>query len=165
MTSTDQTHTVPVPQSPPELEDIAKLEKDIEHLKGLIKEMKDEIAALKSEPNKNTSTKDELRPLYSKDIKQPTEYNGDRQKFLVWHESFTNMLFCRHQKWANLVKVIKGQAEHRIKSENEVKDKLTNVDPEMAEDVEDYRRQLYRHLMDYTTVNLKVEAMAVGETG
>ena len=97
-------------------------------------------------------------------MKPPAEYDGNRKDFLSWHESFTSMLSCRSANWKKIIAFIVRLKEKRIKNIEHMKTLMLQEDDldGVREYLEEYRKQLYRHLMDYTKDDLKVKLMTGG---
>ena len=87
-----------------------------------------------------------------KDFKLPPEYDGNRNGFLNWHDSFTLMLRTNSIKWGKVVDWLKSRKEKRIvdgaaKAEYE---KIVEPDKYILENFDIFQRHMYRYLLDCT---------------
>ena len=122
---------------------IIELEKELKNILDTVKESKeksDDDEDNKKDTHKHTH---DLKPLTTKDIKTPTEFNGSKDEFLMWHENFTTMLLCRTPSRQHIVDYIKECKDQRIKGTNEVKEAMeAKGHDKISENIQEYQTQL-----------------------
>ena len=90
----------------------------IGELECMVQQLRADLLLLKVELTKPeyTAPKEfELKPMHSRDMKAPPDFDGSRKHFASWHESFTSMLTCRIPKWQSLIDWLKARKEKKLK--------------------------------------------------
>ena len=147
----------------------AQMNQRIADLESKLDVMQKSIDAIKAQSSKPEvynygEDVDKPKPLTFKDMKPPAEYAGGRKDFLSWHGGFTTYLACRSESWRKLIDFIVSKKEKRIMDLDDFKDRMKEMNDlrGIAEHIEEYQKQLYRHLMDFTKDELKTTIMTGG---
>ena len=147
----------------------AQMNQGIADLESKLDVMQKSIDAIKAQSSKPEvynygEDVDKPKPLTFKDMKPPAEYAGGRTDFLPWHGGFTTYLACRSESLRKLIDFIVSKKEKRIMDLDDFKDRMKEMNDlrGIAEHIEEYQKQLFRHLMDFTKDELKTTIMTGG---
>ena len=91
-----------------------------------------------------------LRPLDVKDMKKPSEFDGDAIEFPSWHERFKSLLVTRDHRWKELFAAIEGRLTQRIESVEKFRMEILGEYPKVATKLLAFSEQLYSYLMSYS---------------
>ena len=152
--------------------DVTTIDQD-DTVKGMMKMMKSMIENYekrldvmqkeiqkKTEKNDDNDDKEKLKPINFKDLKLPSEYDGDSKDYMEWHTRFKALLVNRTGAWGKLLEVVEQFGNKKIKDIEEIKDKLRdkNLD-NIEQQIEEYSLQMYTYLGSYTKGNLHARVL------
>ena len=150
----------------------------IAELENLIQQLRSDMQALQMDLNNarfksydNSIDNLDIKPMNGKDMKAPPDYDGSRKNFASWHESFISMLTCKTPKWQIILDWLKSRKEQKIHTGTalaefrEYAKQYGIKDTSVETHFDQYQKQLYRYLLDYTKEKQRMDVMAMKEKG
>ena len=121
----------------------ARFAREVEKIKlentKLMKEVKTNADNLLQDPEEQKKEEDDqgkkleegkLKPLDVKDIKKPTEYDGNESKdFQEWYQSLKDLMTSRHEPWIELLDAIESFEGARIRPDGVEKVLANKISP------------------------------------